>query len=81
MGKTLYGRDLHNDDGRMNTAMMNSIRPGDHLRVHDALGRTLDATATSGVEEGYSFKIVWAALEGRDGAHAVPWPVDDVEKV
>jgi hypothetical protein len=65
----------------MKTATMDEIRPGDHIRVHDALGRILDATATSGVEEGHTFRVVWAALEGRDSAHAVPWPIDDVEKV
>lgn len=57
-----------------------TISPGDHLIVRDALGRDLDATATSTPLQGYSFPVVWAALDGRSADHAVPWPLDDVSK-
>lgn len=75
----MYVADLPVHHGHMDKLMMNKVRPGDHLRVRDAFGQTHDATATSGVQEGNSFRIIWAVLEGRPGAQAVPWPIDDVE--
>lgn len=57
------------------------ITPGDHVMVHDAMGRDLEAVATSPALQGYSFPVVWAALAGRGADRAVPWPLEDVRKV
>lgn len=66
-----------------------SIATGDHLMVRTARGAKVPKIATSGVEEGDSFRIVWvtdeaeyeaARHESREPA-AVPWPADAVEPV
>lgn len=56
------------------------------MLVRDAAGRTLTRRATSRVEPGHTFPVVWACreeeweaahLEGRE-PESVPWPADDV---
>ncbi len=65
------------------------IEPGARVRVRTADGELVERRATSGVEKGYDFPVVWvcredewqaAQGEARDPV-ATPWPVDAVEAV
>lgn len=65
------------------------IKPGDPIRVRDALGQTLERIATTEELEGDEFPVVWAcrpeeweaAQREEREPEATPWPAEDVEAV
>ena len=61
--------------------MPTEIEPGTRLLVIDANGFKFPATATTGIERGDRFPIVWIEFDdeqNRDG-DPLPWPADAVE--
>ena len=66
--------------------MIERIQPGAKITVRDVVGRTLPRRAITGVQEGGTFKVVWAcpehewqaaSAEGREPG-GIPWPAEDV---
>ena len=66
---------------------MSMIKAGSRVMVRAADGERLERRATTGIEPGYDFPIVWvckedewarARADGRE-PEAMPWPAADVE--
>ena len=62
------------------------IERGEAVAVRTAFGTQLERVATTGVEKGHDFPVVWVATredwdaavaEGRE-PDALPWPAEDV---
>ena len=66
---------------------MTSIEPGTIVLIRTADDKQLQRRATSGVEDGLDFPVVWVCTEdewaARNGStpQGLPWPAEDVEAV
>lgn len=64
------------DPGGIHPRTRSDVKAGVQVITRDAFGRFREATATTGVEWGRDFFVVW--IERNAGDDAVPWPAEDV---